>query len=78
MDNLTQTLAQRALGTEGPVQAPPPNQPNRVPPAWDRWLMAEMMKRAYLNNWSPNPVMMKVIGERVYGPEKTESKGPEK
>jgi hypothetical protein len=39
--------------------APPPEPKDRLPTAFDRWLMAEKMKQGYRNNWFPNPVIMK-------------------
>jgi len=47
---------------EGPgLPTPPPNPSARVPPAWQRWATSQKMQDAYRNNWSPNPMMIRLM-----------------
>ena len=70
---LEDTLLQRQMQNQraegnytDPVQAglvsPPPEPKDRLPTAFDRWLMAEKMKAGYRNGWNPNPILTKAMG----------------
>ena len=54
------------LGPKAPtgLPAPAPNAPSRVPPAWDRYVTGLNMQKAYANNWNPNPMLVRLMGER--------------
>lgn len=56
-DSLVNTLASRAVAL--------PSKPQRLPPQWERWLVGEMMKHAYANNWQPNPILLRVLGDKI-------------
>lgn len=56
-DNLVDTLASRATAM--------PTKPQSLPPQWERWLVGEMMKHAYANNWQPNPIILRVLGDKI-------------
>jgi hypothetical protein len=62
---------EKPLGSYGapelPMMAPnglptqPPAQASRVPPAMQRYLTGMQMQQAYANNWSPNPMLLRVL-----------------
>lgn len=68
-DPLKQTLIDRYMDTTGPtaggltaptgLPVPPPSEPSRVPPAWQRYLTGLKMQNAYANNWNPNPMLVR-------------------
>lgn len=49
---------------EGAMPSPPPNVNTKTPPAWQRWATAEKMKDAYANNWTPNPMAIRMNNTR--------------
>ena len=56
-DNLRDVLLNRA-----PVPAGLPNEPAKVPPRVQRFETAEKMKDAYRAGWSPNPIIVRLLG----------------
>ena len=73
-DSLKETLIDRYMDTTGPTAAggtsgfmaptglpvPPPGETAKVPPAWQRYLTGMKMQNAYANNWTPNPMLIRV------------------
>ena len=55
--SLVNTLVSRATAL--------PTKPQNMPPQWERFMMGEMMKHAYANNWQPNPIVMRVLGDKI-------------
>ena len=44
-----------------PVPPTPPNPKNRIPPAVDRYVTGQKMIQAYQNNWTPNPILLRIL-----------------
>ena len=66
MDPLKQALLdqQRSQWATPPPQVPPatpPTEPAQVPPRWQRFETAQKMQDAYRNNWTPNPMLVRVL-----------------
>lgn len=43
---------------------PMPTVPAQVPPQQQRWAMANKMIDGFRNNWTPNPILMRLFGGR--------------
>ena len=50
-DQLAQLLRERAT----------PTVPDKLPPAWKRYLTALKMEHGYKNSWSPNPTLIRIL-----------------
>ena len=64
MDPLAQVLLNRETSGQRPyvadAPAEMPNTATKVPPAWQRYVTAQKMQRAYANGWEPNPMLIRV------------------
>lgn len=62
MDGLTQTLVNRQLPDQtSSASQPAVATPTKTPPAQRRFDTSQAMQEAYRNNWSPNPVLLRVL-----------------
>lgn len=62
MDGLTQTLVNRQLPDQiSSSSQPAVSSPTKTPPAQRRFDTGQAMQDAYRNNWSPNPVLLRVL-----------------
>lgn len=43
------------------LPTPVPNQSQGVPPAWQRFLTGQRMQDAYRANWTPNPMIIRML-----------------
>lgn len=58
-----QVMPQQSFGDQWRnAIASPPSTSTRVPPAWQRWQTGQKMQDAYANNWSPNPMLIRLMG----------------
>ena len=73
MDPLKQTLLDREMGAgaqsgspvvqpEGGLPTTLPSKPQHVPPAWQRFLISQRMQAGYRNNWTPHPILTRILG----------------
>ena len=46
------------------LPAPVPGKTNTLPPAWQRYATSQKMQQAYRNNWTPNPMLIRLLGDR--------------
>ena len=65
-DPTVQTSAVPGITKADPVAptglpAPAPNQKEQIPPAWQRYATALKMQNAYANNWTPNPMLIRLL-----------------
>lgn len=63
-DVLTERAVSAAPTAPTGLPAPVPSKPARVPPALDRYKTALRMQRAYANGWEPNPILIRIFGEK--------------
>lgn len=48
------------------LPASPPNPHAKVPPRMDRFITGQKMTEAYRNNWSPNPMLVRILEGSKY------------